>query len=326
MAQSLKTTVLAQAQMLDFYRQMTLIRHFEERVVELFGKGLISGSTHPCIAQEAIAVGAIAAVSREDQVLATYRGHGQMLAKGGDPKKIMAEILCRGTGYCKGKGGSMPMCDPEIGFLGTNAIVAAHIPIAAGVALANKIRGNGLVTLCFFGDGASNEGVFYETANMAALWRVPLVMICENNGFAISVPVEKAVSVKDIAVRAQAFGFPGEAVDGNDVLQVYEITRKAVERARRGHGPTLIECKTVRWERHSAISAGKYASREEMKRWQKTDPIPRFRAHLADTVRVSGAQLESIEREAREVGDQAVEFALQSPPAAESELAEDIFA
>src|SRR5438046_3692558 len=198
---------------------MPIILQFEERVVELFGKGLISGSTHPCMAQEAIAVGAIAAVSREDQVLATYRGHGQMLAKGGDPKKIMAEILCRGTGYCKGKGGSMHLCDPEIGFLGTNAIVAAHIPIAAGVALANKIRGNGLVTLCFFGDGASNEVVFYETANMAALWRVPLVMVGEQSGLASSGTDQIAVRVKHIAVRTREFGFPGEAVDGNDVLQ-----------------------------------------------------------------------------------------------------------
>jgi pyruvate dehydrogenase E1 component alpha subunit len=326
MTQTMEQPELDTARMVEFYRQMALIRYFEERVVELFGKGLISGSTHPCIAQEAISVGAIGALKREDQVLSTYRGHGQILAKGADPKSVMAEILCRQDGCCKGKGGSMHLCDPDIGFLGENAIVAAHIPIAAGVALAHGIRKDGIVTLCFFGDGASNEGPFYETANMAALWRIPLVMICENNGYAISVPVQKSVSVPDIALRAAAFGFPGVSIDGNDILSVHETTRQAVERARRGEGPTLIECKTVRWERHSAISAGKYASREEMKRWQKTDPIPRFRALLSDREGVPSAELDSIDTAVKRQVDEAVEFALASPPAAASEIEQDIFA
>src|SRR5258706_15560025 len=215
-------------QLLGFYRQMITIRYFEEDVVKLFGKGLISGSTHPCIAQEAISVGAIAALEKDDQVLATYRGHGQCLAKGGDPKKALAELLNRDTGYCKGKGGSMHLCDPEIGFMGANAIVAAHIPIAAGVALANMLRKNQVVTFCFFGDGASCEGVFYETANIAALWKLPVVLICENNEYAISVHVDKSISVKNISTRASAFGFPGVSIDGNDLLGVLRATKEAV--------------------------------------------------------------------------------------------------
>jgi pyruvate dehydrogenase E1 component alpha subunit len=309
MAQASGHTPLPLEQVRELYRQMALIRCFEERVVELFGKGLISGSTHPCIAQEAISVGA-----------------GQILAKGGDPGRVMAEILCRRDGCCGGKGGSMHLCDPEIGFLGTNAIVAAHIPIAAGVALADKLRGNGRVTMCFFGDGASNEGVFYETGNMAALWRVPLVLVCENNGFAISVPVEKSVSVSDIAAKAHAFGIPGVIVDGNDLFEVHEAARQAVARARAGGGPTLLECKTVRWERHSAISAGRYASREEMKRWQKTDPLPRVRRHLLDELGAAATEIDALDQEARRMVDAAVEFALASPPPDASTLAEDIFA
>jgi TPP-dependent pyruvate/acetoin dehydrogenase alpha subunit len=313
-------------QLLGFYRQMVTIRYFEEDVVKLFGKGLISGSTHPCIAQEAISVGAIAALEKDDQVLATYRGHGQCLAKGGDPKKALAELLNRDTGYCKGKGGSMHLCDPEIGFMGANAIVAAHIPIAAGVALSNMLRKNQVVTLCFFGDGASCEGVFYETANIAALWKLPVVLICENNEYAISVHVDKSISVKNISTRASAFGFPGVSVDGNDLLGVLRATKDAVDRARRGEGPTLIECKTIRWERHSAISSGKYKSKEDAKRWQKYDPIPRFRSYLVESDFANEAELKQVDEESRKLVDEAVEFAQQSPHTAESRLMEDIFA
>jgi acetoin:2,6-dichlorophenolindophenol oxidoreductase subunit alpha len=312
-------------QLLGFYRQMVTIRCFEEDVVRLFGKGLISGSTHPSIAQEAISVGAIAALEKQDQVLATYRGHGQCLAKGGDPKKALAELLNRDTGYCKGKGGSMHLCDPEIGFLGANAIVAAHIPIAAGVALANMLKKNQVVTLCFFGDGASCEGVFYETANIASLWKLPLVMICENNEYAISVHVDKSISVKDISTRAAAFGFPGISVDGNDLLSVHDATKAAVDRARRGDGPTLIECKTIRWERHSAISSGKYKSKEDAKRWQKYDPIPRFRSYLTENNLATEPELNQIDEESRKLIDEAVDFAQQSPHTHESRLMEDVF-
>ena len=313
-------------QALDWYRQMVHIRKFEEKVVELSGRGLVSGSTHPCIAQEAVSVGCISALNTEDLVLATYRGHGAFIARGGDPKAAMAEILCRETGCCKGKGGSMHLCDPDIGFLGTNAIVAAHIPIASGVALANQLKKTNRVTLCLFGDGASCEGAFYETLNMIALWKVPVVLVCENNGYAISVPVQKSLSVSEIATRAQGFDIPGISIDGNDIVEVYETTKQAVERAREGGGPTLIECKTVRWERHSALSAGFYESREERKRWQVVDPIPRYRTVLTRQMSIPASALEAIEREAEEAAEEAAEFAIQSPFTGAAQLEEDIFA
>src|SRR4051794_21486382 len=238
---------------LTYYHRMVMIRAFEQRALELFGQGLITGSTHLCIAQEATSLGVCAALRPDDLVLATYRGHGIALAKGSDPKHIMAELLTRTTGCCQGRGGSMHICDVKNGFLGTNAIVAAHIPIAGGVALSAKLRKTGQVVLCFFGDGASCEGEFFETLNMASLWKIPLVLICENNGYAISVPTRLSQSTPDVADRARGFGMPGVIVDGNDLFAVRDVTSDAVQRAREGGGPTLIEAKTIRWERHSAF-------------------------------------------------------------------------
>lgn len=298
--------------LLAYYRQMMTIRLFEESAIELFSRGLITGSTHPCIGQEAIVVGACASLRPSDVVLATYRGHGAAIAKGSDPKYLMAELLTRTTGCCKGRGGSMHLCDNEKGFIGTNAIVGAHIPIAGGVALAAKMRGAHQVVLCFFGDGASCEGEFFETMNMASLWKIPLVFICENNGYAISVSTKLSQSTADIADRARAFGMPGAIVDGNDVIAVREATAHGVLRARNGEGPTLIECKTVRWERHSAFSSGKYENPEEALKWKTVDPIPRFK----NTLLAEGVTPEQINQEeaaAREVVTDAVEFAVHSP-------------
>jgi acetoin:2,6-dichlorophenolindophenol oxidoreductase subunit alpha len=294
------------------YRQMLVIRKFEENALELFSKGLITGSTHPCIGQEAIAVGACSALEKHDLALATYRGHGVAVAKGIDPKTLMAELLTRQTGCCHGRGGSMHVCDAANGMLGTNAIVAGHIPIAGGVALASKLRNAKQVTACFFGDGASCEGEFFETMNMAALWKLPLVFICENNGWAISVPASQSQSTPDIADRARGFGMPGTSVDGNDVLAVRETVLAAVDLARHGGGPTLIECKTVRWERHSAFSSGKYLNPEEAQRWRTVDPIPRFRETLAGWG-VSADRLAGEDPEAERIVREAVEFAMDSP-------------
>jgi TPP-dependent pyruvate/acetoin dehydrogenase alpha subunit len=307
----------------SLYRMMVLVRRFEERALELFAEGLITGSTHPCIGQEAIAVGACAALRPQDHVLATYRGHGVALARGSPPPGLMAELLTRETGCCKGRGGSMHLCDVSRGLLGTNAIVAAHVPIAGGVALSSKLRGDDRVTVCFFGDGASCEGEFYETLNMAALWKVPLVLICENNGFAISVPVAKSQSTPDVADRARAFAIPSSIVDGNDVLAVRGAVAEAAARARAGDGPTLVECKTVRWERHSAFSSGKPVDPEAARRWREADPIPRFAA----TLRALGADDLQTDHDAveQEVGA-AVQFARDSPFASSSTLSEGIFA
>jgi len=311
--------------LLHWHEQMWTVRCFEENAISSFRKGLFTGSTHPCIGQEAIAVGAAAALEPADQVFATYRGHGHAIAKGLDLKRLMAELLCKETGCSGGRGGSMHLCDVSRDFWGTNAIVAAHIPIAGGMALSNKLKKNGRVTVVFFGDGATCEGAFFETLNMAALWKVPLVLVCENNGFAISVPTKMAIPLENIAQRAEGFALPGVTVDGNDPLAVYEAMSRAVAHARRGDGPTLVECKTVRWERHSAISAGKYENEEEAMKWKKADPIPRFERVLREKG-ATDAQLRELQERAKRVNDEALDFALKSDfPSAET-LADFVFA
>jgi len=318
-------TGLSIDELLARYHLMVKIRAFEESAIDLFARGLITGSTHPSIGQEAIAVGACLALNPSDKILATYRGHGEAIAKGSDPKILMAELLTRTTGCCQGRGGSMHLCDIQNGVLGTNAIVAAHIPIAGGVALANRLRKNQQVTLCFFGDGASCEGEFFESLNMAALWKLPLVFICENNGFAISVPTKLSQSTPDISDRAEGFGIPVQIVDGNDVLAVHAAAKEAIDHARNGKGPFMIECKTVRWERHSAFSAGKYANPEEAQRWKKVDPIPRLGKYLLD-MGVSADELQAQEASARKTIAEAVEFAVQSPFPSTETLYDGVFA
>jgi acetoin:2,6-dichlorophenolindophenol oxidoreductase subunit alpha len=318
-------TNLSRDELLHWWKQMLTIRAFEENAIELFSKGFITGSTHPSIAQEAVAVGTCAALRPDDLILATYRGHGQCIAKGADPKLLMAELLSRATGYCKGKGGSMHICDVSHGIFGTNAIVAAHIPIAGGVALSSMLRNTGQVTVCFFGDGASCEGEFFETLNLSQLWKIPLVLICENNGYAISVPVSKSQATPDISDRAKGFGMRNAIVDGNDVFAVYHEALSAVQHARAGKGPTLVECKTVRWERHSAFSAGRYEDPEERQRWRRVDPIPRFQSRLLE-MGILEEDLQTIETEVKSVIQEAVEFALSSPSPTQESLLQDIFA
>jgi TPP-dependent pyruvate/acetoin dehydrogenase alpha subunit len=319
------TVSLSPNALLDLYRRMLQIRVFEEQAIELFAKGLITGTTHPCIGQEAISVGVCAALGKEDQVLATYRGHGAALAKGCSMATIMAELLTRTTGCCKGRGGSMHLCDVQQGFLGTNAIVAAHIPIAGGVALSNKLRKRSLVTACFFGDGASCEGEFFETLNMAGLWKVPLIFVCENNGYAISVPTSMSQATPDIADRARGFGILSVVVDGNDILAVHQAALAAVEKARNGEGPIFIECKTVRWERHSAFSAGRYENSEKAQEWKRVDPLPRYKETLlADGIPES--RLAEVERDCQAEISAAVNFAMQSPSPDPESIFEGIFA
>jgi pyruvate dehydrogenase E1 component alpha subunit len=311
--------------LVDFYRDMVRVRAFEDEVVDAFSKGLIPGSTHPCIGQEAIKAGAIAAIDESDLVLATYRGHGEALLKRVDPVAIMAELMGRATGICKGKGGSMHLSDPSTGLISTNAIVAGHIPMAGGAALSCRFRRTDQVVLCFFGDGAACEGEFFETLNMAMLWRVPLVFICENNGVAISVPTSKSQATPDIADRARGFGMPAAIVDGNDVLAVLGAVRDGVGRARAGDGPTFIECKTVRWERHSAFSAGGDQS-EQRRRWQRVDPIPRYRKALLAWDVADPPTLDTIESEAREEMARVRAEAEAAPSPAPESVYEDIYA
>jgi pyruvate dehydrogenase E1 component alpha subunit len=311
--------------LLGWQEQMWTIRYFEENAICSYRQGLFTGSTHPCIGQEAIAVGGAAALEPADRVFATYRGHGHAIAKGLDLKRLMAELLCKETGCSAGRGGSMHVCDVSRDFWGTNAVVAAHIPIAAGMALANKLRNNGRVTVVYFGDGASCEGAFFETLNLATLWKVPLVLVCENNGFALSVPTKLAIPIENISQRAEGFGLPGITVDGNDPLLVFGAMTEAAARARRGDGPTLIECKTVRWERHSAISAGRYENEEEATRWKRADPIPRFEKVLLDKGATDQA-LEQRRQRAKALNNEALEFALRSEFPKPETVADFVFA
>jgi TPP-dependent pyruvate/acetoin dehydrogenase alpha subunit len=312
--------------LLKIYRTMARIRAFEDEVVDASHKNLVPGSTHPCIGQEGTKVGAIDALGPDDLVLATYRGHGEAIALGVDPTAIMAEIMARATGICKGKGGSMHLSDPSKGLIMTNAIVAGHIPIAGGVALSCQFRKTGQVVLCFFGDGASCEGEFFETLNMAMLWRVPLIFICENNGFAISVPTSMSQATPDIADRARGFGMPAVIVDGNDPIAVRTAVADAAKRARSGGGPSFIECKSVRWERHSALSAGGSDPKAQREAWQRVDPIPRFRNALIAWTVADGGALDRIDDEARAEAHTVRETAEAAPFPPPESIYEDIFA
>ena len=316
---------LGDEELVDLYRTMARIRSFEEEVIDAYDARLVPGSTHPCIGQEATKAGAISAGGPNDLVLATYRGHGEAIALGLDPVEIMAEVMARTTGVCKGKGGSMHLAEPAKGLVMTNAIVAGHIPIAGGVALSCQYRRTGQVVLCFFGDGASCEGEFFETLNMAMIWQVPLVFICENNGWAISVPTSLSQATPDIADRARGFGMPATIVDGNDPIAARGAVSEAIGRARSGGGPTFIETKTVRWERHSALSAGADPI-EGRRAWQRVDPIPRFRKSLIAWGATEDAALDRIDEAARDEAARARAAAEAAPFPAAGSVFEDVFA
>lgn len=317
---------LSDEQLVGLLRDMARVRAFEEEVIDAFRQGLIPGSTHPCIGQEAIKAGALAAIEPADLVLATYRGHGEALLKGVDPTGVMAELMGRVAGVCKGKGGSMHLSEPSSGLISTNAIVAGHIPMAGGVALSCKFRQTGQVVLCFFGDGASCEGEFFETLNMAMLWQVPLVFVCENNGVAISVPTIKSQATPDIADRARGFGMPALIVDGNDVLAVRAAVEQGVERAREGGGPTFVECKTFRWEHHSAFSTGGKDADERRAKRESVDPILRFGKSLRAWSVADAAEVGRVEVEAREEMARVRAEAEAAPAPARESIYEDIYA
>jgi TPP-dependent pyruvate/acetoin dehydrogenase alpha subunit len=317
---------LTDEHLLRLYRDMVRVRVFEEEVVDAFRAGLVPGSTHPCIGQEAIKAGALDAIDRSDLVLATYRGHGEALLKGTEPVSIMAELMGRQTGINGGKGGSMHLADPSVGLMTTNAIVAGHIPHAGGVALSCRFRKTGQVVLCFFGDGASCEGEFFETLNMAMLWTVPLVFVCENNGVAISVPTAKSQATPDIADRARGFGMPAAIVDGNDVLAVRSAIAEGVVRARAGEGPTFVECKTLRWEHHSGFSSGGSDADERRAARERVDPIRRYRNRLVAWGMASAEELDAIEAELRAWVKDVREQAAQAPVTGAESIWDDVFA
>ena len=315
----------AEPDLLGLYRQLLLIRKFELQVVELSQQALVCGAAHPYTGEEAIAAGACAALDEGDYVLSNHRGHGHCIAKGGDIKLMMAELLGRANGYCKGRGGSMHIVDTAKGILGANGIVAGGMPISVGAGLASTSFGDSAVTLCFFGDGGSNQGSFHESLNLASLWKLPVVYICENNCYAVSTNVSDAVAAESIAARASAYLMPGEVVDGNDVLAVRRAVKTAVERGRAGEGPSLIECRTYRIEGHYVGDPCKYRSKEELAEWKARDPITRFNEYLLKQGHSKEA-LEQIEAEVDAAIADAVEFAKQSPEPDAAGVEEHVYA
>ena len=259
-----------------FYATMYRARRFEEEVFEFYKRGLMPGLAHLYLGEEAIAAGACAALKDTDYIGSTHRGHGHLVARGADLSRMMAEILGKGTGYSKGKGGSMHIMAMDKGILGANGIVGGGIPIALGAAYASKLQGNGKVTISFFGDSASNEGTFHESLNMAAAWDLPIVFIIENNFYGISVDIRKVTREHQLSKRAVGYGIPGVTIDGNDVFTVFQETKKAVDRAREGKGPTLIECLTYRWQGHHVGDPGTYRPEKEVADWRAKDPIRRL--------------------------------------------------
>ncbi len=315
----------ANQQALTLYRRMRLIREFELRAINERRNGLIPGFLHTCVGQEATAVGACAALRQSDVITSNHRGHGHLIAKGGEPKFMMAELAARSTGYCGGKGGSLHLADFDLGILGANGIVAGGIPIAVGAALAFQMRGEDGVAVAFFGDGAVNEGAFHEAANLAGLWKLPVIFFCENNLYGEGTPQDKQAPVRDLSVRAQGYNFPGVIVDGNDVLAVLEVSREAVARARRGEGATFIEAKTYRYRGHYEGDPMVYRSKEELAEWRQRDPIGTFRERLLARALTTEADLDAIDRAVQAELDEAVQFAINSPAPAPASALEGVY-
>jgi TPP-dependent pyruvate/acetoin dehydrogenase alpha subunit len=323
------TASVPKEQLLGMYRTMVTIRRFEETIRDLFFQGQIPGFVHVSIGEEAVAAGVCAALSEKDYITTTHRGHGHMLAKGGELKPMMAELFGRATGYCKGKGGSMHIVSYKLGIFGANGIVGGGIPIATGAALASSLRGNDAVAVAFFGDGASNEGTFHESLNLASVWKLPVIFVCQNNGYGEFTPTFEATSVQDIAVRAQGYDMPGVIVDGRDVVAVYEAALAAVARAKRGEGPTLIEAKTDRWEGHvvgEQAFVANYRPEGEVDAAMQRCAIAHFTQQLLATGFVEQAELDRIRDEAQRDLDEAVAFAQSSPLPEPQQALDDVFA
>jgi pyruvate dehydrogenase E1 component alpha subunit len=313
-------------ELLQYYRDMLLIRRFEERAGQLYGMGLIGGFCHLYIGQEAVVVGMHAALKEGDQVITAYRDHGHMLAAGMTANGVMAELTGRRDGYSKGKGGSMHMFSIEKAFYGGHGIVGAQVSLGTGIAFANKYRKDGKVCLTYFGDGAANQGQVYESFNMASLWKLPVVYIIENNQYAMGTSVQRSSAETHLYKRGAAFGIPGEEVDGMDVIAVREAGKRAVEHVRSGQGPMLLEMKTYRYRGHSMSDPAKYRTKEEVDEFKaKRDPIDYVKKLLVDAGHASDDELKQIDREIRAVVTESAEFAQQSPEPDPSELLTDVY-
>ncbi len=317
--------MLAATEKIRLYRQMLLIRRIEERVAESYGEQKIGGFTHLYIGQEAVGVGALSVLNADDYVISTYRDHGHFLARGGDPKKFMAELFGRATGICRGKGGSMHLADSEHYFYGGTGIVGGSIPIASGLGLACRYREDDRVVMCFFGDGATNQGVWHEGLNFAKLWDLPVIFVCENNFYGIGTGVRLASSLSEVYKKAQGYGMPGYRVNGMDVLEVRQTAEEVVRLVRGGAGPALIEARCYRYQGHSMTDPGRYRARAEEELWRKRDPLPRLAKQMVDEGVITSARLDELDREIEALCEEAVRFAEESPEPDLSTLTEDVF-
>jgi len=311
--------------LIHLFEKMLEIRRFEEKVWDLFGRNLIPGTLHLYIGEEATAVGVCVNLRVDDYITSTHRGHGHCIAKEARLEPMMAELLGKKTGYCKGKGGSMHVADASVGILGATAVVGSGIPIAVGAGLSCKMRKTDQVVACFFGDGASNNGTFHESLNMAAIWKLPIVFVCENNLYAMGTRISNVTAIDNIARRAVAYGMPGVTVDGNDAVAVFQAAREAVERARKGEGPTLLECQTYRHKGHSRFDPATYRPQEEVEEWMKRDPIVRLRKKLTEEQILSEEEAGEIDKRIIDEVEAAAGFALGSSYPELEEALEDVF-
>lgn len=319
---------ISQELLLEMYRRMITIRKFEETVYDVYSRGIMPGLAHLYTGMEAVAVGVCINLKPSDNITSTHRGHGHLLAKGGEPNRMFAELLGKAAGYNRGKGGSMHIVDMSLGILGANGVVGGGMGIATGAALSAKVRHEDRVSIAFFGDGALNEGLFYETANMASLWKLPVVYVLENNTYGEYTSTDRSTAGSGPA-RAEAMEIPAVSVDGNDVLAVYDAARWAIDRARAGDGPSFIECHTYRWRGHHMGDQGDtygYRTQDEIEGWMKKDPIPRFGQRLLTEKQIDAAVLAAIDDEVQKLITEAVEFAKQAPYPDPSEVYEHVYA
>ena len=317
---------LSRESLLKMYETMATIRNFEELGIYEMGQRRLSGSVHSSAGQEAVPTGICAHLTDADYIASTHRGHGHCIAKGVDPTLMMAELFGRSTGTNKGKGGSMHIADMTKGMLGTNGVVAASVPLAVGAALTSSIKGTGRVAVAFFGDGGANQGVLHESMNLASVWKLPVIFVCENNHYAESTPVEYALSVENVADRAAAYGMPGVVVDGMDVFAVYEAAELAIERARSGQGPSLLECKTYRYYGHTVFDNPRsYRTEEEEAHWRSRDPLMLFRTRVLEEGTLGSDDLDVIDRNTEQLIRDAIKFADESPLPSEKEIYDDVY-
>ncbi len=308
----------------ELYRQLVLIRRFEQECIKLYRKGLIRGYLHPYLGEEAIAVGACAALQQDDYIVSTHRGHGHCIAKGAEIKKMMAEICGREAGYCKGRGGSMHIADMTKGNIGANGIVGGGIPLGVGAGLGIRVRESEQVVVIFFSDGACSNGVFAESLNLAAIWNLPVIFMLENNHYAVSTPIEQSSRTPDLYKRAEGYMVSASAVDGNDVLAVYEKTTEAVEQCRRGEGPVVIEAKTYRHGGHHVNDLGHYMPKDKLEYYKNKDPIKTCRQYLLEKAGYSGDEISQIEQTADKTIEEAVNFAKKCPDPSVGEFLREI--